>query len=257
MQQRKSRLLRLELQRATASQASSRPASMYGYLHLALLPRRARRIACSAHSAYQPSSVQTSLAWPWLWIFALSLRVFAFVFYSVSPLSHRLHDVHRGQPLRCQSQFRNLTRVTLPTNDPTATDDDGITRAADERHLRLRIDPAEYWPCDPGLLTQSAARNLYLHRRGDNCESERQAPAYREHFLFLSRLSYLYSLLRRPTERHAVTASAGRESTSYLARLSLDLHLTLGPACLPPIYATRLGIILSQLVSGVPLLFLF
>lgn len=134
-----------------------------------------------------------------------------------------------------------------PSNDPTATDDDRITRAADEKHLRLRIDPAEYWSCDPRLSTQSAARNLYLHRGGDNCESERQAPAYREHFLFFSRLSYLCSSLRRATECHAVTASAGLESTSYLARLSLDLHLTLGPACLPPIYATRLGIILSQL----------
>ncbi|UKZ65665.1 uncharacterized protein TrAtP1_006860 [Trichoderma atroviride] len=100
---------------------------MYGYLHLASLPRRARRIACFAPSAYQPSAVQTSLAWPWLWVFALSLRVFAFVFYCVSPLSHRLHDGHRGQPLRCQSQFRNLSRVTLTRRarryDPTAASD--------------------------------------------------------------------------------------------------------------------------------------
>lgn len=181
--------------------------SMYGYLHLASLPRRARRIACFAHSAYQPSAVQTSLAWPWLWIFALSLRVFAFVFYSVSPLSHRHHDGLRGQPLRCQSQFRKPTRVTAdqesPTDDPTAATDGGsIARAADERHLRQRIDPVEYWPCNPRLSTQSAARNLYLHRGGDICERERQAPAYREH-LFFSSPSFLPLLSPAPASNRA------------------------------------------------------
>lgn len=46
-----------------------------------------------------------------------------FVFYSVSPLSHRRHhNGHRGQPpLRCQSQFRNPTRVKLRTRRARAT----------------------------------------------------------------------------------------------------------------------------------------
>lgn len=79
-------------------------------------------LAVAASPFCIPSSVQTSLAWPWLWIFALSLRVFAFVFCSVSPLSHRHHDVHRGQPpLRCQSQFRNLSRVKLRTSRARVT----------------------------------------------------------------------------------------------------------------------------------------
>lgn len=91
-----------------------------------------------------------------------------------------------------------------PSNDPTAaTDGDSITRAADERHLRLRIGPEEYWPCDPRLSTQSAARNLYLpvHRGGDICESERQAPAYREH-IFSSSPSVL-PLLSTPASNRA------------------------------------------------------
>lgn len=143
-----------------------------------------------------------------------------------------------------------------PSADPTAaTDGDRTTRAADDRHLRQRIGPAEYWPCDPRPSTQSTARSLYLHRLGDICDVVRRAPAYREHLFFLFfLLSCLSSLLLRATERHAVTASAGLESTSYLARVQFDSR----PRLLsPPIYATRLGIILSRLVSRVPLLFLF
>lgn len=42
-----------------------------------------------------------------------------------------------------------------PSDDTTtATDGDRKTRAAIEWHLRRRIDPAEYWPCDPRLSTQ-------------------------------------------------------------------------------------------------------
>lgn len=161
---------------------------MYGYLHLDSLPRRARRIVV-LHTIH----VQTSLAWPCRrWIFALSLRVFAvcvllcLAIESPPPPRRSSRAAAAALPKSISKPYPSQAAdQESPSDDTTAaTDGDGKTRAAVERHLRRRIDPAEYWPCDPRPSTQSAACQPYLHRVGGVCESVRQTPAYREHLLF-------------------------------------------------------------------------